>query len=118
MQLGKETLTKYIGDFLKSQSVCILATVGGSEYTKFPLPRATPTHYYSDDELKLYILSDDNTSKLTNLQINPNISVCVCDYRSYNPNDRQFSNCKAVQITGWAKILDEHSDEKDRGACY
>lgn len=112
MQLPKENMTQILRDFLQSQSVCILATVN-----HLSIPRATPTHYFADDDLRCYIISDDNTTKLENIQNNANVSLCICDSRSFDPNDRGFSNCKGVQITGIAKILDETSEPEERAAA-
>ena len=104
--LAREKLKLTINEFLSSESVCVLATSNSAS-----IPRATPVHYYFDESLmkdaSIFIMSDNNTLKLNNIEENPHVSLTICDHNSFNPLDRSFANCKGLQITGTAHLIPE-----------
>lgn len=103
--MPRTELKEAILGLLKEESVCVIASCD-RELNK---PRATPCHYHVDDDMNIYILSDNNTQKLFNIENNNQVSIAVCSHKSYDPHDRSFSNCKGLQIEGLGKI--ESSDD-------
>lgn len=96
-------------EFLQSEATCFLGTVDEQMQ-----PRVTPVHYFIDpSNAKMYILSNHDTTKVTNIERDERVSVAICD-SSKDPLDRTFASCKGLQITGTARIIpSSESDPQD-----
>lgn len=106
-KMPTELLFHYILECLSKESVGVLATTSAEN-----IPRATPVHFYADTDLKIYIMSDDHSIKLKNIETgNLSVSLAVLASKSYNPDDRRFENCKGMQITGVASIIANDGSE-------
>ena len=96
-KLPDNELKERISNFLKEQTMCMLAT------SKEDVPRATPLEYFSEGTT-LYIAPDPGT-KLVNIAANPRISVGI--FNDVNPDwpGGAWKRIKGVQITGEATLL-------------
>lgn len=94
--MPREALEQRIRQFLKEGNVCVLATCLND------VPRATPIEYYAGDDLTLYVAAAA-TTKLTNLEGNPRISVGI--YNTPYTDWTDWYRVKGLQLTGRAEIL-------------
>jgi len=96
-KLPDDELKERILNFLKEQTMCVIATC------KEDVPRATPLEYFSEGTT-LYIAPDPGI-KIVNIAANPRISVGI--YNDVHPDwpGGAWKQIKGVQITGEAKLL-------------
>lgn len=99
-----EQLKPVVEEFLRSSSVCALAT-GSGDYV-----RCTPLEYgYHDGQLWIFT---EGGEKLIGLEKNSNVSLAVFEK---NPN---FGELKSVQLMGTARLVEPMSAEYVAHAEY
>jgi general stress protein 26 len=96
-KLPDDELKERILNFLKEQTMCVIATC------KEDVPGATPLEYFSEGTT-LYIAPDPGT-KIVNIAANPRISVGI--FNDVNPDwpGGAWKRTKGVQIMGEATLL-------------
>jgi len=96
-KLPEDKLKERILNFLKEQTMCVIATC------KDNVPRATPLEYFSEGTT-LYIAPDPGT-KLVNIAANPKVSIGIYNYVHPDWPAGDWKRTKGVQISGEAKLL-------------
>ena len=97
VSLDENTVKMAIEEFLKSHNTCTLATCHSDRV------RSTPIEYNYIEGF-LYLLSEGG-EKFANLLLNKDVSVAV--YEDYTG----MNNLKGMQITGYASMVEEDSEE-------
>jgi general stress protein 26 len=96
-KMPNKELEDHIAQFLKTQSMCVLATC------KDNIPRATPVEYYSQGTT-LYVMPTEG-QKMENIRHNRIVSVGV--FAPYT----NWLSAKGVQISGEAALVTQESKE-------
>jgi nitroimidazol reductase NimA-like FMN-containing flavoprotein (pyridoxamine 5'-phosphate oxidase superfamily) len=91
-KMPREQLEAHLIEFIKSNNVCVLST------SKDDIPRSTPVTYYSEGTT-LYILTDQGSTKLDNIEANPRISIGISAPRT------SWLSVKGLQITGQVTLI-------------
>lgn len=89
-ELSKQELEHLIVDFLKEQSLCVIATCSDN------IPRASTVEYFPM-ATTIYILTEGGV-KIENIIHNPNVSVAI------HAPFAGWQTVKGVQMTGIAEI--------------
>jgi general stress protein 26 len=106
-KLSEDKLKERIATLFKEQTMCTIATASSDGQ-----PRATPLECFADG-LTLYIFADPGT-KIANIQVNPKVSISVCNQITPSWNGDDWKGHKAAQITGVATILQSDDPESIR----
>jgi len=88
--LTRQELKHLIIDFLKDQSLCVIATCSGN------IPRATTVEFFPVDTT-IYILTEGG-KKVENIMQNPHVSIAI------HAPFAGWKNVRGLQITGIAEI--------------
>lgn len=102
--MPKEEVVPVVEEYLRSSSVCALAT-GAGDYV-----RCTPLEYSFYDD-KFWIFTEGG-EKFIGLEKNSNVSLAVFDK---NPD---FGSLRSVQVTGIARLIEPMSSEYIDHANY
>jgi general stress protein 26 len=97
-KMPREELEEHITEFLKSHTMCVLATAKGN------VPRATPIEYKSVGTT-LYLVGDPGT-KIEHMKANPQVSVCIHD-----PLTTGWFSVRGIVITGKPILLTSDNPE-------
>jgi uncharacterized protein YhbP (UPF0306 family) len=89
-ELSRQELEHKIIDFLKDQTLCMIATCSEN------IPRASTVEFFPLDTT-IYILTEGG-KKIENIMKNPNVSIAI-----HAPFDG-WKNVRGIQITGVAEI--------------
>ena len=101
MTLIDKELERKISDFMRTQSMCVLATCSGDE------PRASAVEFFPSGTI-IYILTEGGR-KIDNLRKNPQVSVAI------HTQFTGWDSIKGVQITGVAEVAGPGSRAFDEG---
>ena len=100
-ELDRQELEHLIVDFLREQSLCVIATCSDN------LPRASTVEYFPM-ATTIYILTEGGV-KIENIARNPHVSIAV-----YAPF-AGWQTVRGVQITGIAEIARKGSNVYEEG---
>ena len=91
-------------DFVRSQDMCVLATVKGNK------PHCSLMAYVTDEECRtIYMITHKNTAKYRNLTANPSLSLLIDTRLMDRGEDRQ--RAKALTVNGVFERI-EDSDKR------
>jgi nitroimidazol reductase NimA-like FMN-containing flavoprotein (pyridoxamine 5'-phosphate oxidase superfamily) len=98
-------MLKKMKNFIKNKNICVLSTVSDNK------PYCSLMAYITDASCEeIYMVTHKNTTKFSNLQKNPSVSLLI-DSRETQPR----SNAQALTIDGmFTPLIDENQKEAIR----